>query len=90
MILRQCNLRLKPEFRFPIRALHVHVTPWLFSGEEVKPILAVTKDGRTQCLSLRDRGLSRHLTSAISGGAQSARRLLIEAFGCHLQSLQAA
>jgi hypothetical protein len=29
------------------------------------------------------------LTSAISGGAQSARRLLIEASGCRLQRLQA-
>jgi hypothetical protein len=30
------------------------------------------------------------ITSAINGGAQSARRLLIETFGIRLQFLQAA
>jgi hypothetical protein len=34
--------------------------------------------------------VTRHLTSAISGGARSARRLLSKTFRDHLQFLQAA
>jgi hypothetical protein len=54
VILRQGYLRLKPEFGFSIRALHVYVTAWLFAGEEVKPKLTVAKDGWAHSASLRD------------------------------------
>jgi hypothetical protein len=46
------------------------------------PDLRMTEDARNIVL--------RHLTSAISGGAQSARRLLIETYTRRARSLQAA
>ena len=53
IILRQRYLWLKPEFRFPIRALHVHVAPQLLTGEKVKAIAPNSQDGRTHdsCIS---------------------------------------
>ena len=46
-ILRQGDLRLKPKLRFPVRELHMHMHPGLFSGEKVKPVGAVAKYGWT-------------------------------------------
>ena len=39
IILRQSYLRLKPEFRFPIRALHVYMSSKFLAGEEVQPVV---------------------------------------------------
>ena len=79
VILRQRYLWLKPEFGFPVRALYVHMAPWLFAGEEVKPIRTIAEDRRAQAVRLRERGESRHLTPQLSGGALScpARRMCI-------------
>ena len=43
MILRQSYLWLKPVFRFPIRASHMHMPAKFFAGEEVKPVITGAK-----------------------------------------------
>ena len=54
MILRQRNLWLKPEFGFPVRALHMYMPTRLLAGEEVKPIMPSAKNCGAHALSLRD------------------------------------
>jgi len=53
VILRQFDLRLKPEFRFPVGVVHVHVEPGLLSREEKEPESILAKDCRTQGLFFR-------------------------------------
>jgi len=50
IILRQFNLRLKPEFRFPVGVVHVHVEPGLLSREEKEPESVLAKNCRAHGL----------------------------------------
>jgi len=43
VILRLSDHRLKPEFSFAVRTLHVNVHSGLFPGEKVKPEAPITK-----------------------------------------------
>lgn len=61
LILRQINHRLKPEFRFPVRVMHVHVEPRFLAREEKEPESTLAEDCRAQELPFR------HLTSQFSG-----------------------
>ncbi|SDB09314.1 hypothetical protein SAMN05660653_00470 [Desulfonatronum thiosulfatophilum] len=45
MIDRQLNYRLKPEFRFPVRASDVYMSPRLLSGEKEESVLPEDKNG---------------------------------------------
>lgn len=47
MILRQHDLRLKPELCLTIWALNMHMNSRLFAGEKVKPKAAVAENRRT-------------------------------------------
>ena len=53
VILRQFDLRLKPELRFPISAMHVHVEPGFLAREEEEPESVLAKDRRAQGLCFR-------------------------------------
>ena len=53
VILRQFDLRLKPEFRFPVRVMNVHVEPGLLAREEKEPESVLAKDCRAQGLFFR-------------------------------------
>jgi hypothetical protein len=53
IILRQFDLRLKAEFRFPVGVVYVHVEPGLLSREEKEPESILAKDCRTQDLFFR-------------------------------------
>ena len=57
IILRQFDLRLKPEFRFPAGVVHMDVEPGLFAREEKEPESVLAKDCRAQGLFFQ------HLTS---------------------------
>lgn len=60
VILRQFNRGLKPEFRFPVRVVHVHVEPGLFARKEKESEATLSEDCGTQGLFFR------HLTFAFS------------------------
>lgn len=51
VILRQFNLRLNPELRFPIRVVHVYMKPGFLAREEKEPKPVLAKDSRAQELS---------------------------------------
>ncbi len=53
VILRQFDLRLKPELRFPVCVMHMHVEPRFLAGEEKEPESILAKDCRAQGLSFR-------------------------------------
>jgi hypothetical protein len=53
IILRQFKCGLKPEFRFPICVMHVHVEPGFLAREEKEPESILAKDCRAQELLLR-------------------------------------
>jgi len=53
IILRQFNLRLKPELRFAVRVVHVHVEPGFLARKEKEPESVLAKDRRAQRLFLR-------------------------------------
>ena len=44
VILRQFNLRLKPELRFPARVVHMDVEPGLLAREEKEPESVLAKE----------------------------------------------
>ena len=46
IILRQFNVRFKPEFRFPIGSVDVHVHSSFFARKEIKPKPSAPEDGR--------------------------------------------
>jgi hypothetical protein len=50
VILRQFNLRLKPELRFAIRVVYMHVKPGFLTREEKEPESVLAKDCRAQGL----------------------------------------
>ena len=70
VILRQFNLRLKPELRFPVRVVHVDVKAGFLTREEKEPESVLAKDSRAQWLFFQ------HLTSAVT------RRPLNAAVSC--------
>jgi len=51
---RQLDLRLQPEFSFPIRGKHMHVHPRLLPGKEIEAILPISKHRRTHARNLAD------------------------------------
>ena len=53
VILRQFNLRLKPELRFPVSMMHMHVKPGFLAREEKEPESVLAKDRRAQGLFFR-------------------------------------
>jgi hypothetical protein len=55
MILRQGYLGLKPEFCFPVRALHVNMAPEFLAGEEIESEDSVPKDRGAHRMEPRDR-----------------------------------
>jgi hypothetical protein len=63
VILRQFNLRLKPELRFPVRVVHVDVKAGFLAREEKEPESVLAKDCRAQ-------GLLFPATIALSGPKQ--------------------
>jgi len=73
VILRQFNLRLKPEFGFPISVMDMYVEAGFFAREEKEPESTLAKDCRAQGLFFR------HLTSGVTrarvAGALSTPRL---------------
>ena len=50
VILRQFDLWLKPEFRFAICVMHVHVEPGFLARKEKEPESVFAKDRRAQGL----------------------------------------
>lgn len=50
VILRQFDLRLKPELGFAVCAVHVYVKAGLLAGEEEKAEAVLTEDGGTHGL----------------------------------------
>jgi len=78
MILRQHYVGLKPEFRFPIRALHVNVPLGLLAGEEVEPKAAFPKDRGADPTRLRARNSLRVPTAAQSVGCYLALCLALK------------
>ena len=67
VILRQFNLRLKPELRFAVRVVHMYVKAGFLAREEKEPESVLAKDRWAQGL------LSRQLTSAATGARLAAR-----------------
>ena len=53
VILRQFNLRLKPELRFAVGVVHMHVKPRFLAREEKEPESTFAKDCRAQAPFLR-------------------------------------
>jgi hypothetical protein len=51
---RQLDVRLQPEFGFPIRGQHMHVHPGFLSGKKVESILPISEHGRTHVRNLAD------------------------------------
>jgi len=52
VILRQFNVRLKPEFRFPVRVIHMHVESGLLAREEKEPESVLSEDRRAHSILL--------------------------------------
>ena len=50
VILRQFNLRLKPELRFPVSMMHMHVKSGFLAREEKESESVLAKDRRAQGL----------------------------------------
>jgi hypothetical protein len=59
IILRQCYLGLKPELRFPIRALHMNMAAKLLAGEKVESETSRPKDRGAHRTGSRDPELGR-------------------------------
>ena len=53
VILRQFNRWLKPELRFPICVMHVHMEPGFLAREEKETETVFAKDSRAQGLFFR-------------------------------------
>jgi hypothetical protein len=53
VILRQFNLRLKPEFGFPISVMDMYVEAGFLAREEKEPESTLAKDCRAQGLFFR-------------------------------------
>jgi hypothetical protein len=47
VILRQLDDGLKPILGLPVRAVHMDVQPWFFSGKEEEPEAVLPEDRRT-------------------------------------------
>ena len=48
----ELNVRINPEFRFPIRVLHVDVSAPLLARKELEPVALGPENGRTHRTSL--------------------------------------
>jgi hypothetical protein len=78
MILRQGHDGLKPELRFPFRALNMHVTFRLLAREKVKPKAAISEYGRAHPCGLRQIS-GGHITIELTGASRLARGLRMQA-----------